>query len=92
MSYIVTECAWCGETYSFGVVGVTQIGTGHECKVTHPCASRGCCHPAVVRVAGWRDPDDKQFVCLEHARGVILEWQMKPACADVALDDNQERR
>lgn len=79
MSFMITECPWCGESYSFGVVGTTQIGSGHDCKATIRCASPGCAQDAAVHVAGWGDPDDQQFVCVEHIRGVVLDWQMRSA-------------
>lgn len=67
MSYMVIECPWCGERYTFGIVGTTQIGSGHCCRAVVDCLEDGCPKPAT-----WHVDDgskDGVLVCTDHIEG-----------------------
>ncbi len=70
MSFMIIECPWCGETYTFGVVGMTLIGSGHgECKGSKTCEEGSCEEPATVLIQRYvRSTDDtvNRFVCEAH--------------------------
>lgn len=33
MSFMILTCEHCGQTYTFGVVGMDMVGSGHRCPV-----------------------------------------------------------
>lgn len=70
---MVIECLWCGETYTFGIVGIQQVGTGHACQALVDCIEDGCDMPGrcLVERGG-----EQVIVCQDHAdEGVFLGWQ-----------------
>jgi hypothetical protein len=78
MSFMVIECPWCGETYTFGIVGTQRIGSGHSCGALVDCIEEGCDQAgrALVQLRHLNAPAEQIIVCDEHINGhVILGWQ-----------------
>lgn len=76
MSFMVVECPWCGETYTFGIVGTQQIGSGHTCGALVDCIEKGCDQPGRYLVAHGLPVQEHVMCCLDHiGDGVILGCQ-----------------
>lgn len=76
MSFMLIECPWCAETYTFGIVGTTQIGTGHTCAAEIPCEHEGCDRLARFTVTDGLVPmvlpEEQKFVCSDHINGYTI--------------------
>lgn len=80
MSFMIVQCAWCGETYTFGIVGTAQIGSGHKCEAVVECKRDGCSERATRQISldynapgSWSGP--YELVCPKHAAGITIGWQ-----------------
>jgi hypothetical protein len=82
MSFMFLTCAWCGEDYTFGIVGTSMVGSGHSCTATVPCDTDGCDEPARWLVADERNRGDTEsivFSCKRHIGDcVIVGSQPRP--------------
>lgn len=66
MSFMFLTCAWCGEQYTFGIVGTTMIGSGHLCTKEIACDTEGCEQVARFLVCEMKASEDQSFACSDH--------------------------
>jgi hypothetical protein len=78
VSHFTITCPWCGERYTFGIVGTQQVGSGHECTTRIECSEDGCHEAGVVQTVerlGPDGPEGARFVCPDHITAIIMAWQ-----------------